>query len=197
MKIYAIKDKTTNEYVSLASKHHKFYCRKQNAQNAINNTWANNYKQYYEVEELECIPTKNVPYNTGHCKLGDFVRYDCYYVKDKNGIYIDTNRNYENTPTTKIEWAVAINENNERTELNFEGDGIMKPLYRLKHRNGTGYVIARVILPVTEYLYSDTTYNYKGSEVRGIFRDYSELVDCVKVAYGMGKTKYVPISALY
>jgi len=193
MKIYAIKDKTTDKYVSLASKHRMFYCRKQNAQNAINNTWL----EHYEVEELECTPTNDVSYDTGNIRLGNFVRYDCYYVKDKNGIYIDTNRNYENTPTTRIEWAVAINENNEHTELNFEGDGIMKPLYRLEHRNGTGYVIDRRILPVTEYLYSDTTYNYVGSEVRGIFRDYSELVDCVKVAYGMGKTRYVPISALY
>lgn len=196
MKIYAIKDKTTNKYVSLASKHRKFYCRKQNAQNAINNTWRN-CRQYYEVEELECTPTNNVSYDTGNIRLGNFVRYDCYYVKDKNGIYIDTNRNYENTPTTQIEWAVAINENNEHTELNFEGDGIMKPLYRLKHGNGTGYVIDRRILPITEYLYSDTTSNWNGSEVRGIFRNYSELVDCVKVAYGMGKTRYVPISALY
>lgn len=193
MKIYAIKDKTTDKYVSLASKHRMFYCRKQNAQNAINNTWL----EHYEVVELECTPTNDVSYDTGNIRLGNFVRYDCYYVKDKNGIYIDTNRNYENTPTTRIEWAVAINENNEHTELNFEGDGIMKPLYRLEHRNGTGYVIDRRILPVTEYLYSDTTCNYVGSEVRGIFRDYSELVDCVKVAYGMGKTRYVPISALY
>lgn len=193
MKVYMIRDKRTGKYVSLASKHRKFYCRKANALNATNNTWPS-ARSCYEVEEFELHPVKE-KFSIKNVKLGDFVRYHSYYVKDKNGIYIETNNFYSDREGL-IEWAYAVN-GQERIELNFENDGIMKPLLRKVDKNGTGFVIDIKSIPTEEYLYSDTTYLYNGAERNIITKEYRNYVDCIRVAYALGKTRWVPVESIY
>lgn len=193
MKVYMIRDKRTDKYVSLASKHRKFYCHKANALNATNNTWPS-ARSCYEVEEFELHPVEE-RFSTKHVKLGDFVRYHSYYVKDKNGIYIETN-NFNSDREGLIEWAYAV-DGEERIELNFEGDGIMKPLFREVNRDGTGVVIDTRTIPTKEFLYSDIIYIYEGSERRIITKQHTAFVNCVKVAYCLGKTRWVPVESLY
>lgn len=131
-------------------------------------------------------------------KLGQFVQYNSYYVKSKNSIRIETNKSYENTNSDGlIEWALAIDENGNVTELNFEGDGILKPLYELVNKPGIGYIIDIKQLPTSVFLYSDTTTIYTGSERNIICKQNMDIVPCVKVAYAMGKTRYVPVNSIY
>ena len=130
-------------------------------------------------------------------KLGQFVRYNSYYVKSKNNIRIETNKSYENTNTDGlIEWALAIDENKNTTELNFEGDGILKPLYELVNKQGTGYIIGVKQLSTSVLLYSDTVTIYTGAERKIICKQNMNIMPCIKVAYAMGKTRYVPVNSI-
>lgn len=129
-------------------------------------------------------------------KLGQFVQYNSYYVKSKNSIRIETNKSYENTNSDGlIEWALAVDENENTTELNFEGDGILKPLYKLVNKSGTGYIIGVKQLPISVLLYADTTTIYNGAERNIICKQNMDIASCVKVAYAMGKTRYVPVNS--
>ena len=130
-------------------------------------------------------------------KLGQFVQYNSYYVKSKNSIRIETNKSYENTNTDGlIEWALAIDENENTTELNFEGDGILKPLYELVNKQGTGYIIGIKQLSTSVLLYSDTVTIYTGAERKIICKQNMNIIPCIKVAYVMGKTRYVPVNSV-
>ena len=130
-------------------------------------------------------------------KLGQFVKYNLYYIKSKNSIRIETNKSYENTNTDGlVEWALAIDENGNATELNFEGDGILKPLYELVNKPSTGYIIGTKQLPTSILLYSDTTTLYNGAERNIICKQNMDIVPCVKVVYAMGKTRYVPVNSI-
>ena len=130
-------------------------------------------------------------------KLGQFVQYNSYYVKSKNNIRIETNKSYENTNTDGlIEWALAIDENKNTTELNFEGDGILKPLYELVNKQGTGYIIGVKQLSTSVLLYSDTVTIYTGAERKIICKQNMNIIPCIKVAYAMGKTRYVPVNSI-
>ena len=62
MTVYMIWDSQSQKYVSLASKHRKHYCTKQNALNAINNSAFPN-KDKLEVHEYELVPTDTTPVN--------------------------------------------------------------------------------------------------------------------------------------
>lgn len=130
-------------------------------------------------------------------KLGQFVQYNSYYVKSKNSVRIETNKSYENTNIDGlIEWALAIDENNNTTELNFEGDGILKPLYELVNKQGTGYIIDIKQLSTSVLLYSDTVTIYTGAERKIICKQNMNIIPCIKVAYAMGKTRYVPVNSI-
>lgn len=88
MTVYMIWDSQSQKYVSLASKHRKHYCTKQNALNAINNSEFPN-KDELEVHEYELVPTDITPINK--LEMGTKIRYHKYLSKDRNGICIYTN----------------------------------------------------------------------------------------------------------
>lgn len=136
-----------------------------------------------------------ITYETKEIKLGDFVKYHSYYVKDKNRIFIETNNTYSDKQGL-IEWACAI-DGEEHIDLEFQGDGIIKPLLRKVDKNGTGFVIDIKSIPTEEYLYSDTTYLYNGAERNIIAKEHRNYVDCIRVAYALGKTRWVPVESLY
>ena len=126
--------------------------------------------------------------------LGTYITYDAYYVKDKNSIRIETNLTYTDTQKGEITEAFAVDNNDNYTELDFGSDGIYKPLYRLVEKDGKGYVIGYTNLAIEEYLFSDYNVNYVGREYKYIGKWPSIKVPCLKVAYQMNKTRYVPIS---
>lgn len=88
MTVYMIWDSQSHKYVSLASKHRKHYCTKQNAMNAINNSGFPN-KDELEVHEYELVPTDIEHIN--RLEIGTKIRYRKYRAKDRNGICIYTN----------------------------------------------------------------------------------------------------------
>ena len=189
MIIYGIRHIPSGKLISVSSKHRKFYVRKINAIRAIQYS-------YYKHNELELaeLEVRDTTLDVGSLKLGDYVEYDSYYVKDKNGIYIETNSLYN--PEETIDWAISIDKFGNRVDLDFEGDGILKPLYRLKHSVGKGYVVDINELVVDEYLYCDTTTLYNGSERKIICKNPVTTVNCVRVAYSLGKTRWVPLSSI-
>lgn len=126
--------------------------------------------------------------------LGTYITYNAYYVKDKNRIRIETNLTYTDTQQNKITEATAFDNEDNPTTLDFEGDGIIKPLYKLVEKRGKGYVIGYIDLVIEEYLYSDCGENCIGNEYYYIAKQPTKTMSCLKVAYQMNKTRYVPIS---
>ena len=128
--------------------------------------------------------------------LGKKVRCDSYYKKvrdgifiacfDKNGYMIDgKNRN-------EIEKAVAVDSYGWEQELRFEGDGIDKTLYRLVEKEFEGVCVGKITLPVTEYLYADSGFNFSGDDFKYICKQITKTEDCYVVYYANNRKRYVP-----
>ena len=190
MTVYMIWNTQSQKYVSLASKHRKYYCRKQNALDAISNSYLS--KDLLEVHEYELVPT--VTTFADKLEIGTKIRYNKYLAKDKNGICIYTNLS-ENTEEKVITEAYYIKD--DRKIYLEPGEGISKPLFKEVIKEGTGFIIDHRPLAVSEMLFFDTGTNYFGSEYYYVTKDSFTFRDCVKVCYARGKTRWVPVDSIF
>lgn len=190
MTVYMIWDSQSHKYVSLASKHRKHYCTKQNAMNAINNSGFSN-KDELEVHEYELVPTDITPVNK--LEIGTKIRYHKYMAKDRNGICIYTN--LSENPEEKVITEAYYIEDDQRIYLE-SGEGIIKPLYKEVIQEGTGFIIDHRPLAVSEMLFFDTAENCLGAEYYYVTKGAFTFCDCVRVCYAKGKTRWVPVDSM-
>lgn len=191
MTVYMIWDKQGQKYVSLASKHRKYYSRKQNALNAIHNSYYAT-KDLFEVHEYELSSKSSVAPST--LTLGSSVQYTKYLTKDKNGVCIYTNLN-DNPSDKIITTAYHIDEDGNQVYL-APGEGVSKRLYREVARKGSGIIIDRRNLCINEVLFFDSYNDMYGNDYCRITKDLPIFRDCVKVCYAMGKTRWVPVDCI-
>ena len=128
--------------------------------------------------------------------LGKKVRCDGYYKKAKDGVFIACfdKKGYitDGKNKNEIEKAVAVDSLGWEQELNFEGDGIDKTLYRLVKKEFDGICVGKVTLPITEYLYTDTGYNNIGYEFKFISKQITKTETCYVIYYANNRKRYVP-----
>lgn len=190
MTVYMIWDSKSRKYVSLASKHRKYYCTKQNALNIINNSGFPN-KDELEVHEYELVPTDIKPVN--RLEVGTKIRYHKYIAKDRNGICIYTN--LSENPEEKVITEAYYIKDDEKIYLE-PGEGIIKPLYKEVVHEGTGFIIDHRPLAVSEMLFFDADINYFDEEYYYVTKGAFTFCDCVKVCYARGKTRWVPVDSI-
>lgn len=190
MTVYMIWHTKRHKYLSVASKHRKYYCRKQNALRAIERSCYD--KGLLEVHEYELLPKT---LSTGNkLALGSSVKYTEYLTKDKNGTCIYTNMT-DNPQDKIITSAYYFDENDDKVNLE-PGEGVSKRLYREVCRNGTGIIIDRKNLCVNEVLFFECYDDMFGNECYHITKDLNIFQDCVRVCYSMGKTRWVPVDSI-
>lgn len=114
-------------------------------------------------------------------KVNDGVHITCY---DKDGQVC--------TDLNKIEKACGYTKTGEEKELYFEGDGIEKVLRELKEDWFTGVCVGETLIPITEYLYTDTNYHYNGEEYYVIGKSIREACECYIFYYANNRKRYVP-----
>ena len=129
-------------------------------------------------------------------ELGKKVRCDGYYKKAKDGVFIACFDKHGHITDGKnkneIDKAVSVDSDGWEQDLRFEGDGIDKTLYMLVRRQFEGICVGKVTLPVTEYLYSDTTYNNIGYEFKFIGKQVTKTETCYVIYYANNRKRYVP-----
>lgn len=189
MTVYMIWNTQSQKYVSLASKHRKYYCRKQNALNAISNSYLS--KDLLEVHEYELVPT--VSTFADKLEIGSKIRYNKYLTKDKNGICIYTN--LSDYPNDKVITEAYYVEDDKKVYLEV-GEGICKPLFKEVIQEGTGFIIDHRPLAVSEMLFFDTAENCLGAEYYYVTKGAFTFCDCVRVCYARGKTRWVPVDSI-
>lgn len=114
-------------------------------------------------------------------KIHDGVHIICY---DKDGMFC--------TDMNEVEKACGYTRNGTEKELFFEGDGIGKELYELKRKDFCGVCVGEIVLPITEFLYSDTDYHYDGSEYKAIGKSVRNTCECYIIYYANNRKRYVP-----
>lgn len=129
--------------------------------------------------------------------LGKQVKCSAYYKKVKDGVFIvcfDKNGYItDGANKRKIEEAVAVDTYGYEQALRFEGDGIDKTLYRLTDKTFTGVCVGKVIIPITEYLYCDTSYNIAGNEFKFVGKQVTKTCECYVIYYANNRKRYVPV----
>lgn len=129
-------------------------------------------------------------------ELGKKVRCDGYYKKAKDGVFIACFDKHgyitDGKNKNEIDKAVSVDSDGWEQDLRFEGDGIDKTLYMLVRRQFEGICVGKITLPVTEYLYSDTTYNNIGYEFKFIGKQVTKTETCYVIYYANNRKRYVP-----
>ena len=114
-------------------------------------------------------------------KVNDGVHITCY---DKDGRFC--------TDYNKIEKACGYTTTGEEKELFFEGDGIEKVLREFAEKKFVGVCVGEVILPITEYLYTDTDFYWNGEEYKVIGKAIQQSCECYIIYYANNLKHYVP-----
>lgn len=127
--------------------------------------------------------------------LGKKILCKAYYKKARDGVHIicyDKDGASCLVSNKPIENACAYDRHGQEIELDFEGDGVEKVLRELTEEWFTGVCVGETILPITEYLYSDTNIHWNGSESKVICKSIQETCDCYIVYYANNRKRYVP-----
>ena len=127
--------------------------------------------------------------------LGKKVSCKGYYKQVRDGVHIEcfdednVNRAISDKPTAK---AYSYDKNGTAMQLEFQGDGIEKTLRELTEISFDGVCVGETVLPIKEYLYSDTSYHPTGEEFGFIGKQITQTCECYVIYYANNKKRYVP-----
>lgn len=128
-------------------------------------------------------------------KLGKKVCCSGYYKRIKDGLYIECydKDNYLCADTGKsINKAVVIINGKIIKELDFDGSGEIKTLYKYTTKRFIGICVGEIKLCIKELLFANIGYHYNGEEYLYIGKTPTEIVDCYIVYYVNNRKRYVP-----
>ena len=116
--------------------------------------------------------------------LGKTALCTSFYTKAKDGICIEWSGE-EGDP------AFVLRNGIKGEMLHFEGDGVIKTLYRKVNKKFAGVCVGEIILPITELLFTDThddsyrCYDFVGKEIK-------QTCECYIIYYANNQKHYVP-----
>ena len=127
--------------------------------------------------------------------LGKKVLCKAYYKKAHDGVHItcyDEDGLFCSTSQKPIATAFAYDRHGKEAELCFEGDGVEKILHELIEKHFVGVCVGEKTIPITEYLYSDTNWDWIGREYKEIGKEIKDACECYVVYYANNRKRYVP-----
>ena len=116
--------------------------------------------------------------------LGEKALCTAFYKKTKDGIC--------------IEWSgedgdpAFVSRNGIKGEmLHFEGDGVIKTLYKLVNKKFIGVCVGEIVLPITELLFTDISDSYY-SQKTFVGKEIKQSCECYIIYYANNMKHYVP-----